>query len=44
MLYQNYAGGAFLGMSALALLGFIAALVLARLWNGGHVVSISRQA
>lgn len=44
VLYQNYAGGAFLGMSALALLGFIAALVLARLWNGGHVVSISRQA
>jgi PPP family 3-phenylpropionic acid transporter len=40
-LYQNYAGGAYLGMSALALIGFIAALVLARLWNGGHVVSIA---
>lgn len=43
-LYHNYAGGAYLGMSGLALLGFSAALVLSRLWDGGHVVSLAPKA
>lgn len=38
-LYQHYAAGAYLGMAALAIPGLIAAIVLARLWTGGHVVS-----
>lgn len=38
-LYHHYAAGAYLGMAALAIPGLIAAIVLARLWTGGRVVS-----
>lgn len=37
-LYHHYAAGAYLGMAALATPGLIAAVLLARLWSGGHVL------
>lgn len=40
-LYHHYAAGAYLGMAALAAPGLMAALVLARLWQGGHVFKSS---
>ncbi len=43
VLYERFAGGAYLGMAGLAALGLIAALAMARLWRGGYVIELHIQ-
>lgn len=43
ILYEHFAGGAYLGMAGLGTIGLVAALALARLWHGGHVIEFQDQ-